>query len=260
VAYENILYEMVGDVAAIRLNDPATLNAMSDYMGAELLDAIRRAEREAKAILLTSVGRAFSSGANLSDQTFDLDDPHRDVGLGLQNIYNPMLLDMRKSALPIIAAVKGAAVGVGCGIACSADLIVAGEKAFFFPAFRHVGLSPDGGLSYMLVRAIGRVRAMELMLLGRRLPAPEALEWGLVNYVVPDDQVEDKGMELATSLAAGPRSIAFIKQAAWAALDASLAEQVQLERELQRAAGRTEDFFEGVSSFRDGRQATFVGR
>jgi len=101
MSYEKLQYELVGSVAVLRLNDPATLNAMSDFMGAELLHAVRRAEQEAKAVLLTSVGRAFCSGANLSDATFDLDDPQRDVGVGLQNIYNPLLLEMRASALPI---------------------------------------------------------------------------------------------------------------------------------------------------------------
>jgi 2-(1,2-epoxy-1,2-dihydrophenyl)acetyl-CoA isomerase len=243
VTYQKLLYEMVGSVGVIRLNDPATLNAMSDDMGAELLDAVRRAEREARAILLTSVGRAFSSGANLSDNTFDLDDPHRDIGVGLQNIYNPLLLDMRASKLPIVAAVKGAAAGVGCGIACAADMIVAGESAFFYPAFRHVGLSPDGG-----------------MLQGLKLKAPEALQWGLINRVVPDDAVEDEGLKLAAALANGPCSLAMIKEAAWAALDAPLADQLQLERTLQRDAGRTADFAEGVSSFRERRPATFTGR
>jgi len=206
------------------------------------------------------VGRAFCSGANLSDNTFDLNDPHRDVGVGLQNIYNPLLLDMRASRLPIIAAVKGAAAGVGCGIACAADMIIAGEGAFFFPAFRHVGLSPDGGISYMLARSIGRVRAMELMMLGLKLQAPEALRWGLINRVVADEAVEEEGLRLAIELAAGPSSLALIKEAAWAAVEAPLAEQLQRERALQRDAGRSSDFLEGIHSFRERRKATFIGR
>jgi len=260
VTYEKLLYEMVGSVGVIRLNDPGTLNAMSDFMGAELLDAVRRAEREARAILLTSVGRAFCSGANMADNTFDLDDPHRDIGVGLQNIYNPLLLDMRASKLPIVAAVKGAAAGVGCGIACAADMIIAGESAFFFPAFRHVGVSPDGGISYMLAKSIGRVRTMELMLLGSKLKAREALQWGLINRVVADDVVEVEGLKLAATLAEGPCSLAMIKEAAWAALDAPLADQLQLERTLQRDAGRTADFVEGVRGFRERRPPKFTGR
>ena len=260
MAYEKLLYELKESVAVIRLNDPATLNAMSDVMGAELLHAFRRAEQEARAVLLTSMGRAFCSGANLSDDTFDLDDPHRDVGTGLQNIYNPLLLDMRASRLLVIAAIKGAAAGVGCGIACAADMIVAGESAFFFPAFRHVGLSPDGGISYMLAKSIGRVRAMELMLLGRKLPAVEALQWGLINRVVTDEAVEDEGLKLAMELASGPSSLALIKEAAWSANEVPLAEQLQRERALQRDAGRSSDFLEGVQSFREKRKAAFTNR
>jgi 2-(1,2-epoxy-1,2-dihydrophenyl)acetyl-CoA isomerase len=259
VTYERLIYERVGDVAVIRLNDPDTLNAMTDFMGSELLNALHRAETEARAVMLSSVGRAFCSGANLADATFDLDDPKRDVGVGVHSVFNPLLLDMRSSRLPIVTAVKGAAAGVGCGLACSGDMIVAGESAFFFPAFRHVGLSPDGGISYLLTKAIGRVRATELMLLGTKLPAAQALEWGLINRVVPDEAVEEEALKLATALAAGPQSLASIKDAAWAACDLPLAEQLQHERKLQRAAGMTADFVEGVAAYRDRRPAHFTG-
>lgn len=259
MTYERLIYEVVDDVAIVRLNDPATLNAMTDPIGADILDALHRAERDARAMVLTSVGRAFCSGANLADATFDLDDPHRDVAAGVRSIFNPLLLDMRSSKLPIIVAVKGVAAGVGCGIACAGDMIVAGESAFFFPAFRHVGLSPDGGMSYLLAKSIGRVRAMELMLLGTKLPARTALEWGLINRVVPDDRVEEEALALARALAAGPASLAAIKDAAWSACDLSLAEQLQRERQLQRASGRTADFTEGVAAYRDKRAARFTG-
>lgn len=260
MTYEHLIYEMVGDVAVVRLNKPETLNAMTDPMGSEILVALHRAEREARALVLTSVGRAFCSGANLSDATFDLEDSDRDVAVGVRSIFNPLLLDMRASHLPIVTAVKGAAAGVGCGIACAGDMIVAGESAVFFPAFRHVGLSPDGGISYLLTKAIGRVRAMEMMLLGTKLPAALALEWGLVNRVVADDAVETEALSLATALATGPRSLAHIKDAAWAACDLSMPEQLQRERELQRASGRTSDFIEGVAAYRERRSPRFTGR
>lgn len=259
LTYDKLTYEIIGDVAVVRLNDPDTLNALTDPIGVEVMHALHRAETEAKAMLLTSVGRAFSSGANMADATFNLDDPHRDLGVGVHSIFNPLLLDMRSSRLPIVTAVKGPAAGVGCGLACSGDMIIAGESAFFFPAFRHVGLSPDGGISYLLTRAVGRVRAMEMMLLGTKLPAAKALEWGLINRVVPDDAVDDEALKLATALAAGPRSLGYIKDAAWAACDLPLAEQLQRERTLQRSAGQTADFVEGVSAYRDRRPAKFTG-
>lgn len=260
VTYTKLLYEKIGDVAFIRLNDPDVLNAMSATLGEELLRALRQAAGEARAILLGSVGRAFCSGANLGDGGFDLDDPERDAGSRLEAIFNPMILEMRASRLPIVTAVRGAAAGVGCGIACAGDLIVAGEGAYFFQAFRHVGLAPDGGSTYLLSKAIGRVRAMEMMLLGTKLPAPQALDWGLVNRVVPDDLVDEEALALATELARGPRSLGFIKASAWAALESSLEEQLATERRLQREAGRTDDFVEGVMSFREKRPPAFKGR
>ncbi|MBV9840082.1 MAG: enoyl-CoA hydratase/isomerase family protein [Sphingomonadaceae bacterium] len=258
--YTKLLYDMVGDVAFIRLNDPDVLNAMSTQLGKELLDALRRAEKEARAILIGSIGRAFCSGANLGDGGFDLDDPDRDAGWRLEQIFNPMILEMRASNLPIVTAVRGAAAGVGCGIACAADMVVAGEGAFFYQAFRHVGLTPDGGSTYLLSKAIGRVRAMEMMLMGTKLHAPQALEWGLINRVVADDQVDEEALKLATELAKGPRSLGFIKASAWAALESTLGEQLIRERDFQRKAGRTEDFVEGVRSFREKRPSAFKGR
>lgn len=260
VAYEKVLYEKVGDVAVIRMNDPDVLNAMSATLGTELLDALRTAAGEARAIMLGSVGRAFCSGANLADGGFDLDDPERDAGARLETIFNPMILEMRACPLPIVTAVRGAAAGVGCGIACAGDLVLAGEGAFFYQAFRHVGLTPDGGSTYLLSKAIGRVRAMEMMLLGTRLRAPQALEWGLVNRVVPDAMVDEEALALAAELAQGPRSLGFIKASAWAALESSLEEQLARERHYQREAGRTADFLEGVASFREKRPAEFHGR
>jgi 2-(1,2-epoxy-1,2-dihydrophenyl)acetyl-CoA isomerase len=260
VTYTKVLYEKVGDVAVIRMNDPDVLNAMSATLGDELLDALRHARTDARAILLGSVGRAFCSGANLADGGFDLNDPERDAGARLETIFNPMILEMRNSDLPIVTAVRGAAAGVGCGIACAGDMVVAGEGAFFYQAFRNVGLTPDGGSTYLLSKAIGRVRAMEMMLMGTRLYGPKALEWGLVNRVVPDDQVDDEALKIATELAKGPRSLGLIKASAWAALESSLEDQLARERSLQREAGRTEDFLEGVQSFREKRPPAFRGR
>lgn len=260
MAYSMVEYERIGDVAVLRLNDPATLNAMSATMGEELRDALGRAEREARAILIGGAGRAFCSGANLGEGGFRLDDPDRDAGVRLETLFNPLILAMRASSVPIVTAVRGAAAGIGCAIACAGDLIVAGEGAYFYQAFRDIGLIPDGGSTYLLAQAIGRVRAMEMMLLGTKLRAPQALEWGLINRVVPDEQVDEKGLKLAAALASGPRSLGLIRAAAWAALEAPLDEQLARERDFQRDAGRTEDFLEGVTAFREKRPAAFKGR
>jgi 2-(1,2-epoxy-1,2-dihydrophenyl)acetyl-CoA isomerase len=260
VTYSKISYDVVDQVAFIQLNDPETLNAMSLEMACELLDAVKRAQGEARAILLGAVGRAFCSGAFLSDTDGHLNDPDRDVGVALETTLNPLILEMRSSPLPIVSALRGAVVGIGCGIALAADLIIAGESAFIYQAFRHVGLTPDGGSTYLLAKAIGRVRAMEVMLLGEKLKAPKALEWGLINRVVPDHEVDQAGLELAGQLARGPRSLGMIKASAWAALESPLEEQLGRERTFQREACRTDDFIEGVQAFLEKRPPSFSGR
>jgi len=260
VNQEKLSYDLAEGVATIRLNDPATLNAMSSGLAQALLEALRRGEREARAILLTSEGRAFSSGANLTDGAFDLNDPGRDVGGRLDGLFNPIIYQIRTSERPVVTAVRGAAAGVGCAIALAGDLIIAAESGYFLQAFRNVGLGPDGGSSYLLSRAIGRVRAMEMMLLGERVPAAQALQWGLINRVVPDDALDTVAADMARNLATGPRSLGLIKKLAWAALDASLETTLSLERVSQREAGRSDDFVEGVTAFREKRKPQFKGR
>ena len=260
MTYEKILYSLSDGVARISMNDPATRNAGSVQMGEELLHAVGRAAFEARAVMLTGEGKAFCSGANLADAEAMLGDPMRDVGFLLDRYFNPVIVAMKDMEQPIVTAVRGAAAGVGAGIAMAGDLIVCGEGGFFLQAFRHVGLSPDGGSSWLLTKAVGRVRAMELMLLGERLPGAKALEWGLVNRLVPDDLVESTAMDMARELAKGPRSLGIIKHVAWAAADASLEEALSLERLHQRDATRTEDFVEGVTAFAAKRPPNFTGR
>ena len=259
MTYEKVLYSLESGVARISMNDPATRNAGSAQMGEELLDALNRASGEARAIMLTGEGKGFCSGANLADAASVLDDPMRDVGQLLDRYFNPVILAMRDMHQPVVTAVRGAAAGVGAGIAMAGDLIVCGEESFFLQAFCNVGLVPDGGSSWLLSKAVGRVRAMELMLLGDRLHGPKALEWGLVNYVVPDEEVEAKAMELAGRLAQGPRSLGLIKRNAWAATDSNLESALIAERMGQRDASRTEDFVEGVTAFAAKRKPQFTG-
>lgn len=257
---EHILFEMVGDVAFIRLNDPASLNALSAAMGSELIDAFGHSARNARAIVVGSVGPAFCSGANLVEGALQADDPERDAGLPLELAINPFLLSLSRLDVPVVTAVRGAAAGVGCGLALAGDLIVAGESAYFYQAFSNVGLSPDGGSTYLLTRAIGRVRATELMMLGSKLGAERALDWGLINRVVPDDQVDETALDLAARLASGPRSLGIIRRAIWRSLDATFEESLEIERGAQREAGRTDDFLEGLAAFREKRKPRFQGR
>lgn len=260
MAYDKLLYSLdAHGVARIALNDPATLNAVTETMGLELVDALGRAAREARAVVLTGEGKAFCSGANLAAATAILDDPERDVGAQLERAFNPALLAMRGMELPVVTAVRGAAAGVGAGLAMAGDIVLLADDASLFFAFRHVGLVPDGGVSYLLSRTVGRVRAMELMLLGGRLPAETALAWGVATRVVPAADLDATALAMAGDLAQGPMALGLIKRMAWAALDANFETALETERRLQTVAGRSGDFVEGVNAFAEKRPPRFSG-
>lgn len=260
VSQAKLNYTLQGAVAVLRFNDPDTLNAA----GPEIIEALRegliRAEREARCAVLTGSGRGFCSGANLSSGRMTSDADGFDAGAVLASHYNPLMLQIRDLNIPFVTAVNGVAAGVGCSLALMGDMIIAGESAYFLQAFRRIGLIPDGGSTWLLTRAVGRARAMEMMLLGEKILAAQALAWGLINRVVPDGELESAASALALQLANGPKSLALIRKAAWSGLDFPLAEQLAVERDLQRAAGRTEDFREGVTAFLQKRPAEFQGR
>jgi 2-(1,2-epoxy-1,2-dihydrophenyl)acetyl-CoA isomerase len=258
--YRLIAFEREGNVALIRMSDPATLNAVSLAMAQELADAFERAGGGARAAILTGAGRGFCSGANLAAD-LDPTSPDYDAGSYLHTHYGPMMLAIRKLRVPLVTAVNGAAAGIGCSLALAGDLVLAGESAYFLQAFQRVGLVPDGGSSYLLARSIGRARALEMMLLGERVGAVQALEWGMVNRVVADSELSATALALAARLAEGPTiALAKIRELAWRATETTFAEQLDLERDLQREAGRTADHREGVAAFRAKRAPRFTGR
>lgn len=256
-----VILEVDGDVATLRLNDPARLNALSTEMVEAIITSLRQAERSARALVLCGEGKAFCSGANLAGGMANVDaSPDFDGGLILETHINPMMLALRDLCIPWISAVRGAAAGVGASLALAADLIVAGDSAYFLQAFRRIGLVPDGGSTYLLTRAAGRPRAMEMMLLGEKLPAAKALEWGLINRVVPDDEVETTALTFARELAEGPtRALGLIRKIAWQATDSDFGTALATERTHQAEAARTSDFREGVQAFLDKRPARFTG-
>lgn len=267
VDYQKITLEVTDGVALITLNDPATLNAAGLEMGEELISALASLALgavEARAVVLTGAGRGFCSGANLSGggapgRLMEADGKP-DAGRALESVYNPLVTALRNLPLPIVTAVNGAAAGVGCSIALMGDLIVAAESAYFLQAFRRIGLVPDGGSTYLLPRMIGKARAMEMMLLGDKLPAKTALDWGLVNRCVPDAELMPTAMGLAQELATGPMALGLIRKLVQESLDASWSEQLHAERMGQRAAGKSADFAEGVSAFLHKRAAKFTGQ
>jgi len=264
MSYAKLKVSTEGAIQVISLNDPATMNALGVDMAAELHDALKGAGASGvRAIVLTGEGRGFCSGANLQSNPAGRggDGGGRpDAGDALETVYNPLVTCLRDLPIPVVSAVNGAAAGVGCSLALLGDLIVAGESAYFLQAFRRIGLIPDGGSTYMLPRLIGKARAMEMALLGERLPAAKALEWGLINRCVPDAELMSTAMSLAGELARGPASLGLTRQTIWAGLDSDWADQLNRERVGQRTAGRTEDFSEGVLAFLQKRPAAFKGR
>lgn len=258
-------YITEGDVAIIRLNAPEKLNAIGPVGALGLTQLLERAECEARAVLIGAVGRAFCAGADLSgggtEDRLKPGTPDYDAGGPLDTHYNPLILKMRDLNIPILTEIRGAAAGIGCSIALMGDIIVASEDAYFLQAFCNIGLVPDGNSSYLLARSIGRTRAMEMMLLGERLNADQALSYGLVNRVVPNDQLESTSLALAMRLASGPtKSLAVIRKQAWAGLDHSFDEHLSFERSQQKIAGMTRDHAEGVSAFLEKRKSIFTGQ
>jgi 2-(1,2-epoxy-1,2-dihydrophenyl)acetyl-CoA isomerase len=259
VSFISILTESVGDVCIIRLNDEKTLNAASPQMVEELLEALREASRSGRAIVLTAVGRAFCAGANLGSVSYE-DGESYDAGALLESHFNPLMMTIRDLPIPIVTAVNGLAAGVGSTIALAGDLILAAADAYFLQAFRRVGVAPDAGTAYLLTRSVGRVRAMEMMMLGEKLPAQKALEWGLVNRVLAREELDAASIALAQALAAGPtRALAEIRRSCWHALEIGFAEQLARDRIVQRALGQTADHREAMAAFFDKRNAVFTG-
>lgn len=261
--YQKILFEMDGDVAIITMNDEATMNACGVDTAIELTHAIDRAASSARAVILTGNGRGFCSGANLGNPAMSATGPKAeafDAGAALDSTYNPLVTKMRDLPVPLVTAINGAAAGIGCSFALLGDMILASDKAYFLQAFRRIGLVPDGGSTYMLTRAVGRARAMEMMLLGEKVFAPQALEWGLINRVTAPETLLDEAKTLAHALAAGPtKTLSMIRKMAWAGLDNNWEEQLALERTLQREAGRSSDFKVGVMAFLTKQVAKFTG-
>ena len=263
--YQRIRIEFRNSIARLTLNHPETLNAVSLQMIRELnavLDKIEDPDRDARCLLITGEGRGFCAGANLSDPEKDMGaDSQPDLGAGLEKWYNPFLLRLRDLPMPIVTAVNGPAAGVGMSFALMGDLVLAARSAFFLQAFRRIGLIPDGGATFILPRMIGFSRAMELSLLGERLPAQKALEWGMINRVYEDDELMPAALELAEALASGPtEALRLIRQAYWKSIDNTYEAQLWLERNFQKQAGQTRDFREGVAAFLEKRPAKFKGK
>ena len=253
-----------GTVQTITLNRPNSLNAFNDLMLKELTKAVRAAEKDpaVRCLVITGAGRGFSSGQDLAEgrERYNSDQP-LELGSHLRAMYNPLILKIRTLEKPVIASVNGVAAGAGCSLALACDIRIAAESASFIEAFIKVGLVPDSGSTFMLPRLIGVSRAMEMAFTGRKIKTDEALRIGLVNQVVPDDQLAQETAALARKLADLPtRAIGLTKRAINAAWRADLETQLDYEAMLQTTAGQTQDHREGVTAFLEKRRPTFQGK
>lgn len=251
-----------GGAVRIELRRPDALNAFDSEMAAQLLAVLHRLgdDPEVRCVLITGAGRAFSAGADIKSQ-FGAAEARDVIESELRELSNPTVLALRAMNKPVIAAVNGAAAGIGCSIALAADLVIASENAFFLLAFANIGLTPDGGSSLLVPARIGLGRAFVMALLAERLPAAEALAWGLADRVVPAEELAPVSEALAIRLAAGPtRSYAATKQAINQSMLGGLPAALDLEARLQGELARTDDFLEGVDAFGAKRPPSFQGR
>jgi 2-(1,2-epoxy-1,2-dihydrophenyl)acetyl-CoA isomerase len=262
-SYETVTLLRDGGAARIELNRPDSLNAWNKEFGRDLLAAVTNvaADEEVRAVEIGGAGRAFSSGADLRAGSELTPEGYPDVRTRLHELYHPIILGLRRMPKPVVAAVNGPAVGIGCSLALASDLIVAARSAYFLLAFVNVGLVPDGGSSVFVPARAGVARAMQMSMLGERVPAEQALAWGLINRVVDDADLTAEVGELIARLAAGPtRSYAGTKRQINARVYAGIEEQLELEAEIQQEQAATADFMEGVASFVERRPAAFQGR
>jgi 2-(1,2-epoxy-1,2-dihydrophenyl)acetyl-CoA isomerase len=263
MSYESILFSAHAGIARLTLNRPHRLNSFTDAMHAEVRDALGRvkADPSVRVLLLTGAGRAFCAGQDLGDRAVAPGEAPVDLGASIERNYKPLVLGLRALPLPVVCAVNGVAAGAGANLALACDLVVAAKSASFIQAFCKIGLIPDSGGTYFLPRLVGHARALGLALLGDRLPAEQAAQWGLIWQCVDDSELPVVTDKLLAGLAQAPtRGLAAIKEALQASAGNSLAAQLDLERDLQRALGNGDDYREGVAAFVAKRPARFTGR
>jgi 2-(1,2-epoxy-1,2-dihydrophenyl)acetyl-CoA isomerase len=261
---ETVDLQVADGAATITLNRPDVLNAWNRQFGIDLLEAVQRCQDDdaVRAVLIRGAGRGFSSGADLRDISGRELTPegHPDVRTTLMERYHPIITGIRRMPKPVVAAVHGPAVGIGCSLALVCDLILAAESAYFLLAFVNIGLVPDGGSSLLVPSRVGFARAAEMAMLGERVPAPKALEWGLINRVVADDAFDAEAEALLQKLAQGPtKSYAGSKRQLNNWLYGRMDEQLEFEADIQQEMAATGDFAEGVMAFVQKRAAGFQG-
>lgn len=263
--YSNITFSIADGIARLTLNRPDKLNCFTAAMHEEIRDALARvasgaSERDIRVLLITAAGRGFCAGQDLSDRAVAIDGKPPELGASVEQYYAPLVLSLRRLPIPVVCAVNGVAAGAGANIALACDIVLAARSASFIQVFCKLGLIPDTGGTYFLPRHLGSARATALAMLGDKLSAQMAAEWGLIWKCVDDDQLLTESEALVRQLAAAPTlGLARMKQALQASSLNTLEAQLDLERDLMRELGRSADYREGVAAFLEKRAPRFTG-
>jgi 2-(1,2-epoxy-1,2-dihydrophenyl)acetyl-CoA isomerase len=262
MSYQHILFDITGGVARLTLNRPDRLNSFNTAMHAEVREALGRVGgSDARVLVITGAGRGFCAGQDLGDRAVAPGGTAADLGESIEKNYKPLVLALRSLKMPVVAAVNGVAAGAGANIALACDIVIAARSATFVQAFSKLGLVPDSGGTWSLPRLVGNARAMGLTLLGEKLSAEQAAQWGLIWRCVEDAELSAVVDGLATQLAGAPtRGLARTKQALYEGWGRTLEEQLDIERDYQRELGYTADYAEGVAAFTQKRPPQFKGR
>ena len=263
MSYETIEFSITEGVAVLTLNRPDSLNSFNTQMHAEVRSALKEVKKDSsvRCLLLTGNGRGFCAGQDLSDRNVAPGAEAPNLGESIEKNYSPLLRTIRSLEMPVICAVNGVAAGAGANIAFACDIVLAAKSASFIQAFCKIGLVPDCGGTWSLPRLVGPARAMALSMLGDKISAEQAEQWGMIWKSVENDSLMDEAMAMAKHFATQPtKGLALIKRAIQASATNTFDEQLDLERDLQTLAGRTEDYREGVAAFMEKRQPVFKGQ
>lgn len=262
MSYQDIQFDLSGGIARLTLNRPDKLNSFTANMHGEVADALARVEAEgARVLVLTGAGRGFCAGQDLSERQMAAEGTPPDLGETVEKYYAPLVRRLHALPLPVVVGVNGVAAGAGANLAFAGDIVIAKESASFIQSFCRLGLIPDTGGTFVLPRLVGRARAMGLAMLGDKLSARQAQDWGLIWQCVADGAFDATLDKLAAHFAAAPtRGLASTKQALQASLHNDLSAQLDLERDLMRELGRSADYAEGVAAFLGKREPQFKGR